>query len=229
MPEKAASRSPLTSKNERLRVRYDLHTKICTQIKENKEMDAELKNFLTRIYAGPEVLDRLATTGAKTLEEAWARADARDLIWAVTRPGVMSPEQRRKFLAEAVLAPIEHLLTDERSKNIIQKLRTNEQITDADRLSAAYAADADAANAWYATRSAYWAAGAAQDSAWSVWAACAAEDSVEASSFYEASLDKKDRYAWEAQDKCNRSADAAREAQAKWIRDNFVLNELNIK
>ena len=25
------------------------------------------------------------------------------------------------------------------------------------------------------------------------------------------------------------AADAAREAQAKWIRDNFVLNELNIK
>lgn len=197
-------------------------------------MDAELKNFLTRIYAGPEVLDRLATTGAKTLEEAWARADARDLIWAVTRPGVMSPEQRRKFLAEAVLAPIEHLLTDERSKNIIQKLRTNEQIMqeDKDAADAAASADANSADAWYATRSAYWAAGAAQDSAWSVWAACAAEDSVEASSFYEASLEKKDRYAWdalwEAQDKCNRSADAAREAQAKWIRDNFVLNELNI-
>ena len=197
-------------------------------------MDAELKNFLTRIYAGPEVLDRLATTGAKTLEEAWARADARDLIWAVTRPGVMSPEQRRKFLAEAVLAPIEHLLTDERSKNIIQKLRTNERVTqeDKDAADAAASADANSADAWYATRSAYWAAGAAQDSAWSVWAACAAEDSVEASSFYEASLEKKDRYAWdalwEAQDKCNRSADAAREAQAKWIRDNFALSDLNI-
>ena len=146
-------------------------------------MDAELKNFLTRIYAGPEVLDRLATTGAKTLEEAWARADARDLIWAVTRPGVMSPEQRRKFLSEAVLAPIEHLLTDERSKNIIQKLRTNEQIMQEykDAADAAASADANSADAWYATRSAYWAAGAAQDSALSVWAACAAEDSVEAS------------------------------------------------
>lgn len=198
-------------------------------------MDAELKNFLTRIYAGPEVLDRLATTGAKTLEEAWARADARDLIWAVTRPGVMSPEQRRKFLAEAVLAPIEHLLTDERSKNIIQKLRTNEQIMqeDKDAADAAASADANSADAWYATRSAYWAAGAAQDSACSVWAACAAEDSVEASSFYEASLEKKDRYAWdalwEAQDKCNRSADAAREAQAKWIRENIKLSDLHIK
>ena len=202
-------------------------------------MDAELKNFLTRIYAGPEVLDRLATTGAKTLEEAWARADARDLIWAVTRPGVMSPEQRRKFLAEAVLAPIEHLLTDERSKNILQKLRTNEQIMQEDKdaahesaLSVLASADANSADAWYATRSAYWAAGATQESALSVWAACAAEDSVEASSFYEASLEKKDRYAWdalwEAQDKCNRSADAAREAQAKWIRENIKLSDLHI-
>ena len=202
-------------------------------------MDAELKNFLTRIYAGPEVLDRLATTGAKTLEEAWARADARDLIWAVTRPGVMSPEQRRKFLAEAVLAPIEHLLIDERSKNILQKLRTNEQIMQEDKdaaqesaLSVLASADANSADAWYATRSAYWAAGAAQESALSVWAACAAEDSVEASSFYEASLEKKDRYAWdalwEAQDKCNRSADAAREAQAKWIRENIKLSDLHI-
>ena len=202
-------------------------------------MDAELKNFLTRIYAGPEVLDRLATTGAKTLEEAWARADARDLIWAVTRPGVMSPEQRRKFLAEAVLAPIEHLLTDERSKNILQKLRTNEQIMQEDKyaaqesaLSVLASADANSADAWYATRSAYWAAGAAQESALSAWAACAAEDSVEASSFYEASLEKKDRYAWdalwEAQDKCNRSADAAREAQAKWIRENIKLSDLHI-
>ena len=207
---------------------------ICTQSNEDKEMNAELKNFLTRIYAGPEVLDRLATTGAKTLEEAWARADARDLIWAVTRPGVMSPEQRRKFLAEAVLAPIEHLLIDERSKNILQKLRTNEQIMqeDKDAADAAASADANSADAWYATRSAYWAAGAAQDSALSVWAACAAEDSVKASSFYEASLEKKDRYAWdalwEAQDKCNRSADAAREAQAKWIRENIKLSDLHI-
>ena len=202
-------------------------------------MDAELKNFLTRHHACSDVLDRLATTGAKTLEEAWARADARDLIWAVTRPGVMSPEQRRKFLAEAVLAPIEHLLIDERSKNILQKLRTNEQIMQEDKdaaqesaLSVLASADANSADAWYATRSAYWAAGAAQESALSVWAACAAEDSVEASSFYEASLEKKDRYAWdalwEAQDKCNRSADAAREAQAKWIRENIKLSDLHI-
>ena len=113
-------------------------------------MADKLTSFLTRIYAGPEVLERLAATGAATPEEAWARADARDLVWAVTRPGVMSSDQRRRFLAEAVLAPIEHLLTDERSKNILQKLRTNEQIMQEDAAAARAAAEA----AWAAARAA---------------------------------------------------------------------------
>ena len=46
----------------------------------------KLKEFLTWNRAcieGIEGLDRLAATGAKTLEEAWERADARDLVWAV--------------------------------------------------------------------------------------------------------------------------------------------------
>jgi hypothetical protein len=139
---------------------------ICTQSNEDKEMNAELKNFLTRIYAGPEVLDRLATTGAKTLEEAWARADARDLVWAVTRPGVMSPEQRRQFLV-FVLESIEDKLTDPRSKNILDKLRTNSPITDNDK-KAAWAA-------WVAAREAALAAAARADAA-----ADAAEAAVDA-------------------------------------------------
>jgi len=117
-------------------------------------MADKLTSFLTRIYAGPEVLERLAATGAATPEEAWARADARDLVWAVTRPGVMSSDQRRRFLAEAVLAPIEHLLTDERSKNILQKLRTNEQIMQEDAAAARAAAEAAADAAWAAARAA---------------------------------------------------------------------------
>ena len=139
-------------------------------------MTDKLTSFLTRNHASREVLSRLAATGAKTPEEAWARANARDLVWAVTRPGVMSDDQRRRFLAGAVLAPIEPLLTDERSKNILRKFCTNEQITQEDK-------------------AASWAA--------SLAAAAAA-----------------DAYAVYA---------SAREAQAKWIRDNFVLNELNIK
>ena len=145
----------------------------------------KLTYFLTRHHACIEGLDRLATTGAKTLEEAWARADARDLVWAVTRPGVMSEEQRRRFLAEAILAPVEDLLTDERSKNILRKLRTNEQITQEDKDAAASAADAAASAADAAD-----AAAAAADAA--SWA-------------------------------------AAREAQARWLRNNFGLTDLNIK
>lgn len=133
-------------------------------------MTDKLKEFLTRHHACSEVLDRLAATGAKTLEEAWVRADARDLVWAVTRTGVMSEEQRRKFLAEAVLAPVEDLLTDERSLNILRKLRTNEPVTNADRASASAAAEAAA------------------------WA---------------------ESYA------------AARDAQAKWIRENLKLESLH--
>ena len=177
-------------------------------------MNAELKEFLTRNDACIEGLSRLAATGAKTPEEAFERADASDLVWAVTRPGVMGSDQRRRFLAEAVLAPVEHLLTDERSKNILQKLRTNEQITDADRLSAAEAA-ADAAAAY-----ASWAADAARAAAY------AADNAASRAA---------DNASWAAEDSADadaaavQAAEAARNAQARWIRDNFALTDLNIK
>ena len=172
-------------------------------------MTDKLKEFLTRNHACSEVLDRLAATGAKTPDEAWERADARDLVWAVTRPGVMSDDQRRRFLAEAVLATIEHLLTDERSKNILRKLRTNEQITQEDKDAAASAREAvlwAAAAAAYAADAASW---AAADAAWAA-AACAAAEAA-----YAAAADAAQA--------------AARNAQARWIRDNFALTDLNIK
>ena len=176
-------------------------------------MNHELTSFLTRNDACIEVLARLAATGAATPEEAFERADDRDLVWAVTRPGVMSADQRRRFLSEAVLAPIEHLLTDERSLNILQKLRANEQITDADRLSAADAADdalADASDASYAAARAAWSA-----------AQAAAERASDAAAYAAAAEASAAEYAADA-------ADAARAAQAKWLRDNFALSDLNI-
>ena len=89
----------------------------------------------------------------------------------------MSPEQRRQFLV-FVLESIEDKLTDPRSKNILEKLRTKSPITEADAAAAyaAYTARADAAVAWEA-----------------------------------------DAAAW-----------AARSAQAKWIRDNFALTDLDL-
>ena len=176
-------------------------------------MADKLTEFLTRNDACIEVLARLAATGAATPEEAFERADDRDLVWAVTRPGVMSADQRRRFLSEAVLAPIEHLLTDARSLNILQKLRANEQITDADRLSAADAADdalADASDASYAAARA--ALSAAQ---------AAAERASDAAAYAAAAEASAAEYAADA-------ADAARAAQAKWLRENFALSDLNI-
>ena len=174
-------------------------------------MTDKLTSFLTRHHACIEVLARLAATGAATPEEAFERADDRDLVWAVTRPGVMSADQRRRFLSEAVLAPIEHLLTDARSLNILQKLRANEQITDADRLSAADAADdalADASDASYAAARAAWSA-----------AQAAAERASDAAAYAAAAEASAAEYAADA-------ADAARAAQARWIRKNFRLADL---
>ena len=174
-------------------------------------MADKLTEFLTRNDACIEVLSRLAATGAATPEEAFERADDRDLVWAVTRPGVMSADQRRRFLSEAVLAPIEHLLTDARSLNILQKLRANEQITDADRLSAADAADdalADASDASYAAARAAWSA-----------AQAAAERASDAAAYAAAAEASAAEYAADA-------ADAARAAQARWIRKNFRLADL---
>ena len=180
-------------------------------------MADKLTEFLTRNDACIEVLARLAATGAATPEEAFERADDRDLVWAVTRPGVMSADQRRRFLSEAVLAPIEHLLTDERSKNILQKLRTNEPITAADRLSAADAADdalADASDASYAAARAAWSAAQAA-------AERASDAAADAASWAAAAEASAAEYAADA-------ADAARAAQAKWLRENFALSDLNI-
>ena len=182
-------------------------------------MTDKLTYFLTRHHACSEGLSRLAATGAATPEEAWIRADARDLVWAVTRPGVMSSDQRRRFLAEAVLAPIEHLLTDERSKNILQKLRTNECVTQEDKDAAAYAAARSAARAADAASwAAAYAASAAYAAAAASWAAASqTAEAAAGAAAAEASAEDADAvYA------------SAREAQARWIRDNFTISDLNI-
>ena len=166
-------------------------------------MNHELTSFLTRHRACTEGLSRLAVTGSATPEEAWERADARDLIWAVTRPGVMSKMQRRKFLSEAVLAPIEHLLTDERSLIILRKLRTNERVTQEDKDASRAASKAAQAAAERASDAAAYAAAA--DDAWADAAWASAYESARAAVYA-----------------------SARGAQAKWIRDNFALSDLNI-
>ena len=163
-------------------------------------MNEELAEFLHQNRACSGGIDRLSFLGAETLEQAWEKAAPADLVWGVTRPGVMSPEQRRQFLV-MVLSSIEDKLTDPRSKNILEKLRTNEPRTAAD---AARAAAAEARAAWAAAEAADAARAAAEAAADAAWAAAA--------------------------DAAARAADvsAAREQQARWIRKNFALSDLNI-
>lgn len=132
-------------------------------------MNTELTDFLRRNRACGGGILRLENLGAETLADAWDKASPKDLVWGVTRPGVMDAEQRRQFLV-FVLSSIEDKLTDARSKNILDKLRTKSPITDADAADAAYA---DAAYAAYADAAA-WAASAAYAAAESWVAASAA-------------------------------------------------------
>ena len=128
--------------------------------------DEKLQKFLSYNDASRELFSRLNAAKVFTIEDAWNKVSDEDLIWVVTRPGVMNPEQRRLFLV-MVLSSIENKLTDPCSKNILTKLRANETITEEDRAAsdAARAAAGDAASdaAWAAAGDAAGdAAGAAQ-------------------------------------------------------------------
>ena len=206
-------------------------------------MNEELTDFLNRHDgACSGGIARLDSLGAETLEDAWEKASPADLVWAVTRPGVMSPEQRRQFLV-FVLESIEDKLTDARSKNILEKLRTNSPITEAEAWSAD-AADAAAASSWAAAADAAAVAVADADAdararvaradadadaaaaaAWSAWSASLADADARAADAADAAAADA---SWEAAARAARAqADAAaREKQARWIRTNFRLEDL---
>ena len=173
--------------------------------------DEKLQKFLNANEACLGGITRLQDIGVETLEQAWDKASDDDLIWAITRPSVMNQEQCRLFLI-MVLSSIEDKLTNRRSKNILEKLRTNEVITNED-LAAAWDASnfarvvsdsSDAANdaAWAAART-MWAAIDSVRAARAMWVA---SDAVMAAGFDGASD------AWAA--------------QAKWVRENFKLCNL---
>ena len=164
--------------------------------------DEKLQKFLNTNGACLGGITRLQDVGAETLEEAWDKASDEDLIWAVTRPGIMDVEQRRLFLV-MVLSSIENKLTDPCSKNILTKLRANETITEEDRASVDAAREA----AWAAAREAAWdASGAA---AWASGNAAWASGNAAGAN------------AWAA---ARRAAGAA---QAKYVRENFNLCDLH--
>jgi len=113
----------------------------------------KLQKFLNANEACLGGITRLQDIGVETLEQAWDKASDDDLIWAITRPSVMNQEQCRLFLI-MVLSSIEDKLTNRRSKNILEKLRTNKVITNEDqdtaRAARAVRAVRAAARAWAA-------------------------------------------------------------------------------
>ena len=192
--------------------------------------DEKLQKFLSYNDASRELFSRLKVAKVFTIEDAWNKASDEDLIWVVTRPGVMNPDQRRLFLI-MILSSIEGQLTDPRSKNILTKLRTNEKITDDDKEAAA--------------RAAFDTANAAKKVMWASWAAARAWASWAASSFFVANISwagiisqvaSNTSSSWDALDAldasaaiaaCDASKTAARAAQAKWVRENFNLCDLH--
>ena len=178
--------------------------------------DEKMQKFLNANEACLGGITRLQDIGVETLEQAWDKASDEDLIWAVTRPGVMNPEQRRLFLV-MVLESVEDKLTDPRSLNILTKLRTNEPITDEDKYDAFMArekADAD----------------------WSTWEAEDEDEASEMAYLCDSKIDAANSALNAANKKCFcASSDAAtvkwrsvnaRAAQANWVRENFKLCDL---
>ena len=137
--------------------------------------DEKLQKFLNANDACLGGIIRLQDIGVETLEQAWDKASDDDLIWFITRPGVMNTEQGRLFLI-MVLSSIEDKLTDPRSLNILTKLRTNEIITEEDMAAASAAAWAASNASWTAARAAM-----AAMVAMAAWAARAASDASDAS------------------------------------------------
>jgi len=100
------------------------------------------------------------------MHDAWQRLEPDWLLWVATRPGVLTDRELRLF-AVFCARQVEHLLTDQRSKDAID---TAEKFAKGEATYEELAAAEDAA--WAAARVAAWgsAASAARVAAWgSAW------------------------------------------------------------
>ena len=145
-----------------------------------------------------------AIANCSTMQEAWDKApDPSWVIWIATLQGVLTDRELRLF-AVWCARQVQHLLTDPRSVSAIDVAEryANGEATDEELAAAgdeAWAAAWDAA--WAAARAAAWAAdGDADGDADGAAARAAARAAIAA--------------AW----------DAARTAQAQWLRDNTKPN-----
>jgi hypothetical protein len=116
-----------------------------------------------------------ALTSCEDMQEAWNTAKSQWLIWIATREGVLTDKELRLF-AVFCARQTEHLLTDDRSKTVIDVAEryAHGQATDAELIAASAAARAASDAAWAASDAAR-AASDASDAAWAAaWAAASA-------------------------------------------------------
>lgn len=129
-----------------------------------------LKNWLEEHGACEDGSRWALRTGCETIEEVWLRDDLKPewRIWVATRKSMVADRILRKF-ACACVRQVWHLLTDERSRNVVEV---------AERFADGNATKEELKQAKHAAWAAAWAAAwnvacaAASDAAWD--AACAA-------------------------------------------------------
>ena len=105
-----------------------------------------------------------AIANCSDMADAWARLKHEWLIWVATRPGVLTDQELRLFTVFCAM-PVEHLLTDQQSRDAIE---IAEKFAKGEATSEEMAAAAAAA--WAAAWDAAWAGDAARAAdAQSVW------------------------------------------------------------
>jgi hypothetical protein len=161
-------------------------------------MSMTIKDFCRLHHACSEGRRWAIETDEPGMAELWEREDLKPAwrIWIATRPGVLTDRELRLFACWCCRHQVWHLLTDERSRHVVDvaelyaegkatsdELAAAEDAAWAAERAAAWAAEAAAwaatraaaeAAAWYAPRAAAWAAEAA---AWAA-ARAAAEDAA---------------------------------------------------
>ncbi len=160
------------------------------------------------------------------MHDAWQRLEPDWLLWVATRPGVLTDRELRLF-AVFCARQVEHLLTDQRSKDAIDTAEkfakgeaTYEELAAAEAAAWAAARAAARVAAWAADRDAAWAA--ARVAAWDAArvAAWAADRDAARAAARVAAWDAAWAAAWAAAE----AAAAARAAQSDWLRANTQPN-----
>ena len=157
-----------------------------------------------------------ALANCSSMIDAWDKLPPEWLVWVATRPGVLTDKELRLFAVFCVRS-VEHLLTDQRSKNAIE---VAEQFVNGD------ATDEELAAAWSDARDAAWAeacvaavSGVRPASRAAAWAADAESAWLAAWAASRASADASADAAADAASYAASRA-ASRAAQADWLRAN---------